>query len=197
LLPEERDLRTNENATALMISAESNADKTFKKLLFQAKMTRKDGMTALILAARCGFEEGVKLLHDQESGMFMDHHMNALTAAAAMGHLNCVKLLLNEAKEINGINSTALIEAARGGHVDVVKELIPYEANILPPKGISAIVTAAESGQLEAVKQLIDVERDCYRDGWTPLMAAITKNHQQVVEFLKPYYVGIAEKTCG
>ena len=53
-----------------------------------------DGETALMLAARNGYPECVKLLVEKEGGMQNTNGWTALIVAAEHGEVGCVKLLL-------------------------------------------------------------------------------------------------------
>ena len=188
--------RTNEKATCLMLAAEKGQLDTVKYLLtivdpktnvpVQVKQQRQDGMTALILAAHNKHPEVVALLKPYEIGMHMNKKMNALTGAASSGSVECCELLLEEAGEINELQSTALIEATRAGHLDCVKLLAPKEAGIRAPKGQSALVTAVNHGRVEEVKYLAENENELkpemFKDGWTPLMSACAGNADELIK---------------
>lgn len=143
-------------------------------------------MTALILAAHNKHSEIVTLLKPYELGMHMNKKMNALTGAASAGSAECCELLLEEAGTINELQSTALIEAARSGHLDCVKILVPKEAGLRAPNGQSALVTAVNSGRVEVVKYLAknenELKPEMFKDGWTPLMAACAGNADELIK---------------
>jgi hypothetical protein len=88
------------------------------------------GQTVIVMASLRNKLQLVKFFH--ENGSKMD---KALFSAARNGHYVTVKYLLTlglnpDERDITQNNDTALIQAAFGGYIDVVKLLIEYGADI-------------------------------------------------------------------
>jgi hypothetical protein len=89
--------------------------------------------------------------------------------------------------------------AAREGHLNIVRLLLDQGAsvNLVVPGDENALIQASGEGQLEVVKLLVahgaDVNARVWADGsgrregeWrTPVTMALRGGHQAVVEFLK------------
>lgn len=125
-----------------------------------------------------------------------------LWAASAMGHADCVRLLLAAGAKVDAAVSeykyTPLMMAARGGYADVCKLLIEAGASINAKsatafvsdffmgtstitytrndvKQRSPILFATSSGSFQTVKALIDAGVDVNQpndEGWTAMLAA-------------------------
>jgi hypothetical protein len=119
-----------------------------------------------------------------------------LIHAAQKGDLRRVRALLGSHVDVNSrLNgnldggTTALIEASRAGHRDVVKALLDAGADLEIGKGKwgTALVQAAETGQLETVWALIGANADLNaadQQGTTALMAAAQAGYEKVVAAL-------------
>jgi ankyrin repeat protein len=125
-------------------------------------------------------------------------HIDALTLAAAQGDRDMVALLLWLGAEANAVTGsddrTALIAAARGGHAEVVRELVAAGApvNYVSSLGWTALMEAVIFGDGTArsaatVQALLDAgARARFRDwtGTTPLRIARLLRHDAVAELL-------------
>ncbi len=119
-----------------------------------------------------------------------------LIHAAQKGDLQRVRALLGSHVDVNSrLNgsldggTTALIEASRAGHRDVVQALLDAGADLNIGKGKwgTALVQAAEMGQLETVWALIGANADLNaadQQGTTALMAAAQAGYEKVVAAL-------------
>ena len=117
-----------------------------------------------------------------------------LMYAAQNGHLEIVKLLFEQRKDINvnmpGVHGkTALIYAVENGHLEIVKLLIKKGAdvNFGARHGIYALSVAAAKGYADVVKLLIEngAEIDNQDDSnITALMLAAENDYADVVELL-------------
>jgi ankyrin repeat protein len=85
---------------------------------------------------------------------------DALLRAASMGNADTVRTLLaSPSVDVNGIDdhgNTALIQAARFGHYEVVTALLIAKANVKTKndEGKTALMLAAEGGHDETVRAL-------------------------------------------
>eukprot|EP00730_Choanoeca_flexa_P001857 TRINITY_DN10815_c0_g1_i1.p1 TRINITY_DN10815_c0_g1~~TRINITY_DN10815_c0_g1_i1.p1 ORF type:complete len:579 (+),score=82.62 TRINITY_DN10815_c0_g1_i1:109-1845(+) len=89
----------------------------------------------------------------------------SLSAAAANGHLEVVRLLLAQGAECNladSIGWTALHAACRRGHLDVAQELLQHGAaiNQRSNRGLTPLHAAAAEGQDEVVCMLLNAGAD-------------------------------------
>jgi ankyrin repeat protein len=159
-----------------------------------------DGRTALHIAALAGQHEAALTLvrRGTDPRAYDEQHIDALTLAAEKGDRDMVALLLwlgAEANAVTGVDDrTALIAAARGGHVAVVRELVAAGApvNYVSSLGWTALMEAVIFGDgsprtAETVKALLDAgARARFRDwqGTTPLRLARLRGDDAVVELL-------------
>ena len=173
------------------------------------------GVVLLHVAARCGWLTCVHmLLH--ELGADIDarsaHGCSALIMAAEEGHLGVVQELANLSADVNvettGSGTTALHQASRYGHEDVVSVLLSHGAD--PTKrlrdGRTPLYLSAHAGyesiiqllldhigegraegeaRAAVLKQYVDLPREEGEDeGTTPLMQAATYGHTEALQLL-------------
>ncbi|TFK21252.1 hypothetical protein FA15DRAFT_672753 [Coprinopsis marcescibilis] len=129
------------------------------------------GRTALALAAANGHVETVQLLI-QVTGIDIrcpdNRGWSPLIWASAQGHVQVVNLLLElvDAAHVNAGRPTALMQAARNGHTEVMKSLLciqGIDVNVREPGkadrvGRSALDLAAYYDRGDAVRLLLGVE---------------------------------------
>ena len=89
----------------------------------------------------------------------------------------------------NGHYSTPLIEAARGGHEEVIRVLLKARAvvNKTAKQGISPLHLAAKFGHIDVVKLLLESGADpdkASNSGMTALQLALTNGHHDVCKAL-------------
>jgi ankyrin repeat protein len=107
--------------------------------------------------------------------------------ATRMGHLGIIEALVRRGADLNGEDysqNTPLIEAANGGHIDVVKFLLKQpgiNVNAADMGGETALYIAAEKGYLEIVMLLvgcsdIDINK-AYNDSGIPRTARNIAQH--------------------
>ncbi len=119
-------------------------------------------------------------------------HRTALAWAAAEGHANVVRLLIQRGAEVNALDrvkGTPLLPAAEAGSIEIVTELLKAGADVDVQNRSkrSALLLAARKGHLEVVKILIDAKAKLDlkdKDGMTPLLAAAKQAHSEMVAML-------------
>ena len=114
-----------------------------------------------------------------------------LLSAAEAGNEAEVEALLKADADVNLRSKegwSALIMAAKGGHVQILRQLISRGARVNPPDvSHTALRGAALAGQTECVKMLLEEKADpaiCSVGGKTALMGACMTGHHDVVELL-------------
>lgn len=153
-----------------------------------------NGDTALLLAAYCGNRELVDWLLTNGSSLSEknDTGMGALISAANGGDVDVVELLLQRIHEAgpdcgDGLENTdeggytPLLLAAQRGHLDVVKILAMYGANIMAETAIHRNNAISLSMEFEEVnKYLLHIQH--YR----PMqIAADARNYKRVVSLIQ------------
>ncbi|RDD41757.1 Ankyrin repeat domain-containing protein 17 [Trichoplax sp. H2] len=189
----------SENNTPLTLACWKGHHKVADLLLhYGANMEHrnKTGCTPLMLAAREGYIETVKVQLDKGCKITEPSGSNddtALTLASWKGHYDVVECLLEyDATNIDHqtkTGCTALMEAAREGHYRVVELLIEHDADIEAPDnyGQNPLFMACWKGQYKVAELLLHygANRDCRtKSGITPFYQACRDNHVAVVQLL-------------
>jgi cytohesin len=152
--------------------------------------------TALMRAVFGGHAGVVKLVLEKVPDMPLQAeqyaYANVLTLAAARGCAAVAALLIAAGSVVNAVTdgqNTALHEAAKGGHADVINVLLqnrgdPDLARL--SDGSTPLHLAAEGGHEDAVRALADVAFLNAADdlGRTPLHRACLGRHETIVELL-------------
>jgi hypothetical protein len=114
-----------------------------------------------------------------------------LIGAVRKADLSMTRLLLDSGVDVNGVHGgvTALIAAAYGGNLEIVRTLIQRGAKIdaLNPHGLTPLIWAAEKGHVSVAQLLIDNGADvnhATQTGFTPLMAAGVGRELAIAEAL-------------
>ncbi|AFM25166.1 ankyrin repeat domain-containing protein [Desulfomonile tiedjei] len=124
------------------------------------------------------------------STSFSDQNLE-LIEAAQKGDLKRVQDLLNkgcdvETKNRDGI--TALMAAAFNNHLEIMKLLLEWEANVnVMANGVSLLMVSSTMGQTPVVQLLLEWEADANAkdsSGVTSLMAASYEGHFDIVKLL-------------
>ena len=112
---------------------------------------------------------------------------DCLVICCRFGYLECVKILVGHADIDRCKNNLALILACKGGHLNVVRELLK-DGRVDPSASYNtAIISASKNGYLEIVKELMKNERvDPSAEYNRALRYAINNRHIDIViELLK------------
>jgi ankyrin repeat protein len=118
-----------------------------------------------------------------------------LGLAGFFGHLDAVKVLLENGADVNATSpsrfaNTALDAAVAGNHADVVKALLAArgDPNVRSEGDATPLHKAAQHGNLEIVRMLIDAGADpkaVREGGLTPIDDAQKAGHEAVLAFLR------------
>ena len=103
--------------------------------------------------------------------------------ASKKGHLEIVKLLIQNGADIHAENDYALRWASQEGHIEVVTFLIQNGADI-HAENEYALRWSSENGHLEIVKILIQKGADIHANDDQALRWASENGHLEVVELL-------------
>jgi len=163
--------------------------------------TSPEGFTPLIGAAACGWQDttAALLAHGAEPNKFTSAGSSAVILAARNGHTSIVRALLEagadpESKTTSG-DYTALMFAAKNGHDEIIKLLLGYQVSVdaSASDGFTALALAAQNGRLSCAKTLLEAGADknlgprldsWYEERRTPLLLAVERGHEDVVELL-------------
>jgi ankyrin repeat protein len=112
--------------------------------------------------------------------------------ASAEGDLATVNSMIRRGAKINQVHpdkTTALLEAAKAGHQDVVRVLLQHKAwpEFKDASGSTALSYAAERGHAGVVYELIQARADAETydgQGLTPLIKAARNGRVEVVRLL-------------
>ena len=158
----------------------------------------EDKLTALWIAAFCGFEKIFHLLLDNanvDCDASNDEGQTALFAAANKGQYKAVQMLLsNDKVDCNAKSNdgySALYTAAYHNRVKVVQMLLDYDkvdCNTKSNDGYYALWTAANQGHDKVVRLLlaheaVDLEVESF-EGYTALTAAADFGYTSIVVML-------------
>lgn len=112
-----------------------------------------------------------------------DHIDYALRDASAKGHLEEVRQLLHYGADVHHLNGVTLKWASAKGHIDVVRLLLDRGANI-HAGGERAFKQACFYGHLGVVRLLLDRGADIHTWGGHALTGASEQGHLEVVRLL-------------
>ncbi|TNJ29650.1 Kinase, NEK [Giardia muris] len=110
---------------------------------------------------------------------------DTLIMAATRGDAKAVEKHIQEAGLTNDEGLTALMYAAKNGHLECVKILSDIEGSNQTRKGVTALMFAAQFGHLHVIKYLLNKEsriRD--NNGWTALTYALYRKKQECAKEL-------------
>ncbi len=115
----------------------------------------------------------------------------ALIGASMNGHVEVVKLLIDEQAEVNlpdNLGRTALFHAVTQGHAEVAATLLDNGAdpNLNPP-GATLLYNAAKLGKELIVHRLLRHGAKVISQDYPPLIVAAEAGHSKIVELLLDY----------
>ena len=127
----------------------------------------------------------------------------ALMSAAAGGHLQVVRILLDAGTDVNARDrnsETALGIAAAAGHVEITRALLDAGAdpNVSATFKPTALQRAASAGHLQIVRQLLAADAEVNArtpEGHNALSLAASGTHLEVVEVLLA--AGASPEACS
>jgi ankyrin repeat protein len=175
----------------------------------QVDAINQSGQTAIMLAAAKGYRETTKLLHQYSASIDTKdfNERNPLIHAASNGKSLVVQYLLEQgadyqvnALDLQGNGGTALIHAARGGHLDVLRLLLKKSVNLNEAeltKRRTALMEASVRGHRESVLFLLDQGAEMnLKDfkGQTALGLAVSRGHLEISKDLLLRGASIQEK---
>lgn len=151
-----------------------------------------EGYTPLMEASREGHEEMVSILlsHGANVNAITEEtRETALTLAACGGFMECCKLLIDAGAKLEFGCSTALMEAAQEGHLELVTYLIQQGASVdsQTSSGSTALSYACEHGRTDVADALLSAGAFLEHEsegGRTPLMKACRAGHICTVQYL-------------
>ena len=169
-----------------------------------SKVANGKGLSALLFAARMGHAGIVALLLEKGSCVDVtDNDRNsALSHAASRGHEAVVRVLLENGAKVSLKNSegwTALHHASSNGYAGVVERLISHGAEIdaTDSDGLSSLFRAAICGHASTVRFLLQKGADpnlkSLDQEWTPLLAAVCMEQEDVVQVLVEVSNGVID----
>ncbi|XP_060527199.1 ankyrin repeat domain-containing protein 17-like isoform X2 [Cylas formicarius] len=164
-----------------------------------------EGYTPLMEAAREGHEEMVHLLLGQGANINAqtdETQETALTLACCGGFTEVADILLKGGANIELGASTPLMEAAQEGHLDLVRFLLEYGANVnaVTQTNDTALTYACENGHTDVADLLLQYGADLEHEsegGRTPLMKACRAGHLCTVQFLISKGANVRKQTTN
>jgi len=150
------------------------------------------GNTVLMIAARLGHKEVVRVLIGRAHVMRTSAHGDtAVNLAALGGHIEIVKVLVDSGAQVAPSTGwSPLHYAAFENHSEIIKYLISKGAqkDALAPNGYTALMLAARGGHLEAARTLLYEDADAGikgPKGETAMSIAAARGHDELVKLLK------------
>jgi ankyrin repeat protein len=118
------------------------------------------------------------------------HNATALHAAAAVGNIRLIELLIDKGADLNAPDRrgiSPLIVACATGQISSAKTLIEAGAkiNIKPTLAPTALIVAIQSGNVQLVETLLHAKAKVDQSdifGTTPLQAALLTNRANIIK---------------
>lgn len=186
----------DEGNTALLVATRKNQVESVAELLRNGadySVQNRFNMTAMTLAVRGGFAGVIELLRKRSCPMHLPTGFSALFEAVRLGHADVVNLLLQDpavlVDEVNLIQETPLVVAARAGHEEVARTLILHSADIehRAMHDVTPLMAAAEVGARSIATLLLNKNAKVNAQDdktMTALHYATRHNHLDVVRLL-------------
>ncbi|CAE7714911.1 Ank3 [Symbiodinium sp. CCMP2592] len=179
----EKDARCADGSTALMLAAREGKTASLKELLdrnAEKDCQNNEGYTPLMLAMQGGHEECFNLLLDRMAKRGLKSSAGKTVLELSADNVKFRALLGRP---------TALMEAAKGGHSALVKELLEKgaEEDVMDGFGNTALMHAARNGQTDCLAVLLVAEADKdtkNQNGFTAYMQAAANGHTECAKRL-------------
>ncbi|EET02482.1 Protein 21.1 [Giardia duodenalis assemblage B] len=145
------------------------------------------GTTALMIAARIGFLDGVRLLI-REARIRNVRDETAIMMAAVGNHANCIEELVPyEVRTRDMYGYTSLMKTAQLNNYDAARVLCLHESGLMSRRHRSALHMAADRVNVDVVRLLAKYEaRLLDAKGETALLISITKANRDMIVALGP-----------
>ena len=184
------NMQDNNGWPSLMIASQNGHTETVSLLLqngASSNIQNKKGWSSLMIACKSGNTETVSLLLQNGAHINMQDK-NGMSSLMLTNSLTCSQLLIACGADMNLFSTTtkftALTMAIIRGNTDIVLHLIDCGANI----SSSALFHACLHNRIIPVKCLLEGKisnlLDDLIDGYTPLMAASSCGHVEIVQLL-------------
>lgn len=146
------------------------------------------GNTALHYAAQAGHPALISILY-QNYNTQNKQHQTPIQLAAAEGHADMVKKLLEQGVNLEGVLESAIIAGKTGVLKFFLDSHYPYRDRLVQNSGgMTTLVHAAiQWHQIEILRFLVESEpycRDALYQGQTPLHRAIQERNEQAIDVL-------------
>ncbi len=186
----------DEGNTALLVATRKNQVDSVAELLRNGadySVQNRFNMNAMTLAVRGGFAGVIELLRQQGCPLHLPNGFSALFEAVRLGHADIVNSLLQDpavlVDEVNLIQETPLVVAARAGHEEVARTLILHSADIehRAMHDVTPLMAAAEVGATSIATLLLNKNAKVNAQddkAMTALHYATRHNHLDVVRLL-------------
>ncbi|CAI9098144.1 OLC1v1034736C1 [Oldenlandia corymbosa var. corymbosa] len=150
------------------------------------QVTGKHNDTELHLAAQRGDVAAVRQILEEINEQMLK------TLSGAEFDAEVAEIRAAVVNEVNELGETALFTAAERGHIDVVRELLPYTTKegitMKNRSGFDPLHIAASRGHQAIVQLLLDHDPELCKtvgpSNATPLISAATRGHASIVEEL-------------
>ncbi|CAK9147214.1 unnamed protein product [Ilex paraguariensis] len=181
-----KSLVVSNSGKALVVSNSGKRMDQSGKKKYVKQVTGRHNDTELHLAAQRGDVTAVRQILEEINSQ-MVRTLSGVEFDAEVGEIR--ESVVNE---VNELGETALFTAAERGHIDVVKELLPYTTkegiSLKNRSGFDPLHVAASQGHQAIVQILLEhdpeLSKTIGQSNSTPLVSAATRGHVAVVNEL-------------